>query len=219
MSRKPPLERPADIYGPFTAAERTTLMTFVADVRRLGKMRFFDQVPRSASLNWGAEGPQATMDEPDDEAVRAVVSAFRQIYASDEPTSAARTLSILKRSVRARSGADQADALEAIRDLKMWLNEILDYGIGMGISFDDGQHQDRVDAKRILDTYFHGKYLHSGNAKAALARRLDNLEPWPRYTLYRVMWKLARAYWIIANVAEFALLTPEPAADQLEQAA
>jgi hypothetical protein len=193
-------------------------MTFVADVRRLGKMRFFDQVPTSASLNWGAEGARATMDEPDDEAVRAAVSAFRQIYASDEPTSVARTLSILKRSVRARGGADRDDALEAIRDLKMWLTEILDHGIGMGITFDDGQHQDRVDARRILDTYFHGKYLHSGNAKTALARRLDDLEPWPRYTLYSVMWKLTRAYWIIASVAELALLTPEPAGGQLEQA-
>jgi hypothetical protein len=208
MPESPPLERPAEIYRPFTDEEREVLSTFVANVRHLAKMRFFEQVPNSASVTHDARGARADMAEPDDEAVRAAVTAFRQIYTESEPTSAAATLNLLKRSVRARSGPNRDEALAAIRELRDWLQELLNCGIGLGIVFDNGTRQRQIDPRTILDTYFHGHYLHSGNEKSQLARLLDGLEPWARYTLYSVMWKLTQAYYVIANGAELALQTP-----------
>lgn len=211
MEQTRPLERPAEVYEPFTAPEREVLGTFVGNVRSLGKMRFFEQVPKSASITYDNTGPRAEMVEPEDEAVRAAITLFRQIYTSTEPASAAAALKILKRRVRGRPGPYQAEALEAIKELRSWLNEILDRGIGLGIVFERPSGSDAITSRRILDAYFHGHYLHSGN-KTKLAQELDQLEPWARYTFYSVIWKLTRAYWVIANVAELALQTPAPMA-------
>lgn len=207
MQQGQPLERPAEVYQPFTAEEREVLSTFVGNVRSLGKMRFFDQVPKSASISYDDASSRAEMIEPEDEAVRAAITLFRQIYTSAEPASAAAALKILKRRIRGRSGPYQAEALEAIKELRSWLNQILERGIGLGIVFERPTGPDPITPRRILDAYFHGHYLHSGN-KTTLARELDQLQPWPRYTFYSVMWKLTRAYWVIANVAELALQTP-----------
>lgn len=207
MEEAQPLARPAEIYEPFTAEEREVLSTFVGNVRSLGKMRFFDQVPKSASITYDATGTRAEMVDPEDEAVRAAITLFRQIYTETEPASAAAALKILKRQIRGRPGPSQADALQAIKELRSWLNEILERGIGLGIVFERPTGSDPITPRKILDAYFHGHYLHSGN-KTKLARELDQLEPWARYTFYSVMWKLTRAYWVIANVAELALRTP-----------
>jgi hypothetical protein len=42
-----------------------------------------------------------------------------------------------------------------------------------------------------------------------LARRLDDLQPWPRYTLYSVMLVLRNVYWNAANAVDRVLATPE----------
>jgi hypothetical protein len=201
MEESRPLERPAEIYRPFTDPEREVLSEFVENVRNLGKMSFFEQVP---------SGTRSEMEEPNDEAVRAAITAFRQIYTKTEPTSAAVALNILERSIRARKGAQQAHARAAIKELRHWLTEIVDRGIGLGIVFERPGGSDPVPPLKILDTYFHGRYLHSRNAKSKLARELDQLGPWSRYTLFSVMWKLTQAYWVIANVAELALQVPSP---------
>ncbi len=217
MAEKSILDHPGDIYQPFTDAERKALSEYVENVRRLGKMRFFDQVPKKASITYQDDGgTNVDMNEPDDEAIRAAVTAFRQVYNSNEPISASFTLNSLKRSVRAHGGPHQAEALRRLKELREWVGEILDRGIGLGIVFDNGKTEQRISPRVLLDTYFHGRYLHSGNDKAELAERLDALNPWARYTLYSVIWKLTRAYWVIANVAELAVTgTPRAAGAEL----
>ncbi len=169
---------------------------------------FFEQVPKHASTIIDERGMTAEMDEPDDEAVRAAVSAFRQIYTETEPTSAAGLLNLLHRSVRQRGSSERQEALAAISVLKGWMSDTVSAGIGFGIVFDHGHKQHAVDPREILDAYFHGHYLHSGNEKSELVRRLDDLQPWARYTLYNVMWALTRVYWVIANNVELILNTP-----------
>lgn len=207
--RGTPLEQPKEVYHPFTVEESALLRGFVASVRRLGRMRFFDQVPTTASQQWDGAGIRGEMKEPDDEAVQAAISAFRPIYKANEPQSAAAILNILKRSVRARTGDRCDDALEEIASLRKWQQDELKVGIGLGITFQYPTHQHRVDPAAILDIYFHGQYLHYANDKSELVRRLDGLDPWPRYTLYTVMFKLTRVYWVIADVVELILKEPD----------
>jgi hypothetical protein len=205
MESSGPLDRPAEIYAPFSADDRETLTAYVANVRDLGAMRFFDQVPKTASITYDETGARAEMAAPDEQDLRAAITAFRQIYVKDEPTSAARALNILKRSIRARGGPGREEALAAISGLRAALSEITQRGIGLGIVIERPDQSDRITPWKILDTYFHGRYIHSDTRKARLARELDQLDPWARYTLYSVMWRLTRAYWVIANVAELAL--------------
>jgi hypothetical protein len=218
--RSTPLASAKEVYRPFTAAESDLLRGFVASVRRLGRMRFFEQLPKTATQHWDDEGMRGEMKEPDDEAVQAPISAFRPIYKGSEPQSAAAILNLLKRSVRAHDGAKREDALAAIADLGEWRKSALNAGIGLGIRFEYPTRQERVDPATILDAYFHGQYLHSANDKSKLVRRLDDLDPWPRYTLYTVMGRLMRVYWVIANVVELILKEPSlldgpgPAIDQ-----
>jgi GH25 family lysozyme M1 (1,4-beta-N-acetylmuramidase) len=74
-------------YLPVTLRGRTGGLTdFVTNVRRLGRMWFFEKVPKSASITYNASGACTDMADPDDEAVRAAVTAFRQIYRSSQPT-------------------------------------------------------------------------------------------------------------------------------------
>jgi hypothetical protein len=204
-----PLAKPTEVYRPFTPSESELLRGYVASVRRLGRMRFFEQLPKTASQHWDDEGIRGEMQEPDDEAVQAAIGAFRPIYKRNEPQSAGAILKLLKRSVRARDGAKRKDALEAIASLAEWQQHELKAGIGLGIRFEYPTREEQVDPAKILDAYFHGQYLHNANDKTQLARRLDELDPWPRYTLYTVMGRLTRVYWVIANVVDLILNDPE----------
>ena len=78
----------------------------------------------------------------------------------------------------------------------------------MGIVFDGGDRQKSIAPAEIIDAYFHGFYLHSGNEKSKLARQLDELQPFPRYTLYSVMLVLRNVYWNAANAAERVVREP-----------
>lgn len=80
--------------------------------------------------------------------------------------------------------------------------------MGLRIVFEEGDQQRPIDTRTIIDAYLHGHYLHSGNAKSDLARRLDDLQPWPRYTLYSTMLLLRNVYWNGANVVDRVLRVP-----------
>lgn len=78
------------VYRPFTKAKSRALRGFVQDARRLGSMRFFKEVPTRASLTFDNEsglGLIGTMQEPEDEALRAAITQFRQLYDHNEPRS------------------------------------------------------------------------------------------------------------------------------------
>jgi hypothetical protein len=91
--------------------------------------------------------------------------------------------------------------LQVARDAVNW-------GIGVGIVFESPDADQDIGPREIIDAYFHGYYLHSGNDKSDLAKRLDDLEPWPRFTLYTVMLRLHNVYWAAANAAERPLDVP-----------
>ena len=170
-------------------------------------MSLFEQVPHSMSMTFEHGALRWEMQEPDDEAVRAAITQFRQLYSHNEPHSFRRAINTLKRSVHERGGPLR-DA--ALRDLDGHLaSERSALGaVGIGIVFEHEDNREEVNARTILDAYFHGHYLHSGNEKTDLARRLDELQPVPRYTLYSTMLLLRNVYWNAANAAEQVLGVP-----------
>jgi len=199
-----PLERPQDIYRPFTTQETQTLRNFVANARELGRMRFFTQVPHQFTI--AGKVPFA-MDEPDTEAVFAATSLLRQLYNPREPTSAAVLLKILKRSAHEHAAAERDDAIRELRSLGAWTRDAVAKGVGIGIIFDHGTHQTTIKPAEILNAYFHGRYLHSGNDLSELVAQLDDVGL-GRFTFYQVMKELAKAYWVIANGVERILAVP-----------
>src|SRR5689334_6080494 len=105
------LDAPKSIYRPFSRPESDVLRGFVENVRRLGTMRFFKEVPQQATQTIGDNGMLSKMDEPDDEAVRAAITQFRQIYDHNEPNSFQHAMKVLKQSVHELDGSDRKAAI------------------------------------------------------------------------------------------------------------
>jgi hypothetical protein len=103
-------------------------------------------------------------------------------------------LDLLSASVHERNSPERDEAIAALRGPPQWTKDALARGIGFGIVCVDNHQQRAVDPEAILDAYFHGHYLHSGNDLAEDVRRLDALGPWARYTLYNVVRELTKAY-------------------------
>jgi hypothetical protein len=202
------LDAPKSIFRPFSRQEFDVLRAFVENVRRLGTMRFFKEVPQQATQIIGDNGMFSEMDEPDDEAVRAAITQFRQIYDHKEPNSFQRAMKVLKRSAHELNGPDREAAIALLDSHLQAERDAINMGIGLGITFEKRGEQEAISPRQIIDAYFHGHYLHSGNAKSELAKRLDELQPWPRYTLYTVMLRLHNVYWPSANAAERVLKEP-----------
>ena len=78
------LDRPLEIYRPFTPEETKVLRGFVVSARIVGGMRFFSQVPSEASFNFEqGKGAWAEMQEPDEQDLRAAITELRKVYLDD----------------------------------------------------------------------------------------------------------------------------------------
>jgi hypothetical protein len=197
------------VYRPFTVAESQALRSFVQDARRLGSMRFFKEVPSQASLTFDNEsglGLTGTMQEPEDEALRAAITQFRQLYDHNEPHSFNKTISLLKRSAHEHKGSRRDEAINALDGFIEASHRAM-AGIGMAIVFENPEsgEQRRITAEKIIDAYFHGKYLHSGNDKSKVADNLDGIPVMSRLTFYSVMFNLRNVYWCAANAVDRVL--------------
>lgn len=149
------------------------------------------------------------MDEPHDEAVRAAVTQIRQLYTDTEPTSYRATFKLLKRNVRRRDSPYRKQALEALSEHTQSLTDGLDHGMTAMIVLENPKERIVMDARSLIDAYFHGYYLHSGNAKSELVRQLDDIGPLPRYEFYGLMLQIRNVFWAGANVIDRVLRHPE----------
>jgi len=172
-------------------------------------MQLFKEVPTQATQRFGQGGMYGEMEEPNDEAVRAAITQFRQIYAHNEPHSFQKALKLLKRSAHDHDGPERAETIALLDGHLDAEREALNRGIGLGIVLERPTGSQSIDTRTIIDAYFHGHYLHSGNKKTELARQLDELQPWPKYTLYTVMLRLHNVYWVAANAVDRVLAVPE----------
>jgi hypothetical protein len=76
-------------------------------------------------------------------------------------------MNLLKRSARDQNGPLRGAALAELDRHVETGNEVLKLGMGMGIVFEDRSNREEIDARMIIDAYFHGQYLHSGKWHAA----------------------------------------------------
>lgn len=203
------VDYPLEIYRPFTEAETAILRDFVANARLLRGMRLFQQTPKRASVNWDVDtGFKNEMDEPEDEAVRAALTVFRQLYKPSEAHSFNRVINLLKRSVDQHGGPRRQEALDFFAYYPAEQKRRMG-AVGIGIVFEGPDGQRPIDTEMTIEAYMHGHYLHGTNEKSELAKQLDEMQPFPRFTLYTTMHYLAGLYWMAANVIDRILDAPQ----------
>jgi hypothetical protein len=199
-----PLERAAEIYAPFDAGETARLRQYVEDVQDLAASSFFKNPGQKVTLSWSDDDRtlRTELDYAGEEAVRAVVPLFRQLYNPTEPTSYVQVLKLLSRHVKARESALQADAIEALRDLRRGQQQILTQPMGQIV-----MNAEELTPAALVDLFLHGHYLHKGNEKS------EKLAQWPvtdllRHSFFTTMLQLRNLYWIGRNVVLRVLAEP-----------
>ncbi len=196
-----PLRYPAEIYAPFNEGDAARLRTYVRLVDDLVGSSFFEAA-KDMSLIIGAEmeGPASEeLTYPGEEAVRAVVAPFRQLYNHREPSSYDAVLNLLSDHVHDRESLRQAEAQEALRDLKKWKREALRFqGFAMNLN---GW---RPAPKDIIDLFFNGLYFHSDHEQAGI---LDGGMPdaFLRFEFLMTVQILARVFAVGRNVVRIVL--------------
>jgi hypothetical protein len=202
----------AEIYEPFDLLETKRLRTYVQDVADLITSSFFQTGSQTLTLSFSMGHPLTTrLDYPGEEAVRAVVGLFRQLYNRHEPTSFGQTLKLLRRHVRGDDAPYRDAALTELKELRRWEREALRPRIGLTWTH---LRPDRTVASReeftpeiLIDLFLHGHYLHKGNAKS------DKLDDWPladaaRQSFFGAMTALTQVYSTGANVVREVLNVP-----------
>jgi hypothetical protein len=116
----------ADIYSPFDRRETHRLRGYVADVEELVASAFFQSGEQKLTLSTEMGGPlQSTLVYPGEDAVRAVVGLFRQLYNHHEPTSYHQILKLLSRHAHERGSAHRDAATAELKALREWEKDAL----------------------------------------------------------------------------------------------
>jgi hypothetical protein len=202
----------AEIYSPFNVRETRRLRGYVSDVEELVGSAFFQPGEQKLTLSADMGGPlQTTLVYPGEEAVRAVVGLFRQLYNHHEPTSYHQVFKLLSRHAHERGSEHRAAAVVELRALRDWEKDALRPTIGLTWQHarSDGSiaYEEDLTPEVLIDLFLHGKYLHKGNEKS------DKLAAWPlahvaQQVFFSAMTALSQVYWVGRNVVAEALRTP-----------
>jgi len=201
-----------EIYTPFDAGETRRLRSYIADVEELVGSRFFQPGEQKLTLSAEIGGPlQSTLVYPGEEAVRAVVGLFRQLYNHHEPTSYHQMLKLLSRHAHERGSEHRDAAVAELKSLREWEKDALRPTIVLKWerAREDGSIADTEDLTPavLIDLFLHGKYLHKGNEKS------DKLDAWPlahvaQQVFFDAMINLSRIYWVGRNVVAEVVKVP-----------
>jgi hypothetical protein len=201
----------AEIYSPFDARETRRLREYVESVEDLVESAFFKHGKNTVTLSAEAGGPlMSTIDYPGEEAVRAVVGLFRQLYNHHEPTSYNSVLKLLGHHVNERDSAHREAAVAELRALRVWEKEALRPTmqlIWQHTRTDGTVEEEELTPAVLIDLFLHGRYLHRGNEKS------DKLDAWPmahlaQQSFFGAMMTLSQVYWVGANVVREILKVP-----------
>jgi hypothetical protein len=203
----------AEIYSPFDAGEARRLRTYVADVEELVGSTFFQPGEHKLTLSAEMGGPlQSTLAYPGEEAVRAVVGLFRQLYNHHELTSYHQILKLLSRHAHERDSQYRDAAVAELKALRDWEKDALRPTIALKWQHarPDGSiaYEEELTPEVLIDLFLHGKYLHKGNEKS------DKLDAWPlahvaQQVFFSAMTSLSQVYWVGRNVVVEALNASE----------
>lgn len=104
---------------------------------------------------------------PDQEAVKAVIGDFRQLWTDHRPTSAMSVLKILRGSAKRRgsaAGAELVSQLEVFRR-RLLERKSVDPGGKMLVEGEFGESRE-IAPEEIIDSWLNGEYLHDDLEKA-----------------------------------------------------
>ena len=201
-----------EIYSPFDVRETRRLREYVQSVEDLTSSAFFKSGKNTVTLSAQAGGPlKTTIDYPGEEAVRAVVGLFRQLYNHHEPTSYNSVLKLLGHHVNERDSAHRDEAIAELRALRGWEKEALRPTMQLiwQHTRPDGTvvEEEELTPVVLIDLFLHGRYLHRGNEKS------DKLDAWPmahlaQQSFFEAMMTLSQVYWVGANVVKESLKVP-----------
>jgi hypothetical protein len=181
------LERPADVYNSFDAAELELLRTYNADVERLTTMDFFTDPTRSMGPRKPGEERTIALADVDDEAVYAVIGIFRSLFTHAEPTSFRRVINLVKRHVK--SSSHRKEALEDLDAMIRWEEQEL---ARTPIKILRGEQE--FTPTMNVKAHLHGIYLHKD------PDRRKELQGFPpelmRGEMLGKVYALAQVYWI-----------------------
>lgn len=186
-----------------TDDELSELRRYVNQVERLASCSFFENPGGKLTISSEIGKPVAMEHaHAGDEAMRAVVPIFRQLYTDTAPASAARVMSIIKQSAH-RTGTEEGRELIALlRDHARLHKELRAGNGGMSLVHDGSP----IDNAGVIDLWLNGEYMHWDEDKAAV------LEAWPepimRFQLNGAVVALRNAYWVLANLVRRVLAAP-----------
>lgn len=162
------------IFSPLSADERWALERFVSKVDGLNASSFAKSetklrgtmIPGASYL--GGPAWQIGVDGPEEEAVKAVVGDFRQLYTDSNNASAAKVLKILQNSAYARgtdAGREMIGRLRALR--KALQNRRKRDPRGKMLEEDGSGGSVERSPADIIKTWFNGEYFHDEPQLAA----------------------------------------------------
>ncbi len=199
-----PLRRPADIYAPFDTSGVRRLRSYVADVEAFVTSGFFNGP--GLTLTIGGETGVGSLTErleaPSDEAVRAVVPLFRQLYSDTEPTSYTSTIRLLSENVQRRDSPRRAEAIDALRALRRWKREAIKQQ-GLVIR----SNGEELTIPILIELFLHGRFLHKDDDKVATLDMFQ-LEAMLMFEFLGAIKQLAQIFWVGRNVVRPILDTP-----------
>lgn len=199
----------AKIYSRFDVGESRRLRSYVTDVEELVGSAFFQPSEQKLTLSAELGGPlESTLTYAGEEAVRAVVGLFRQLYNHREPTSYNQILKLLSRHAHERASEHRVAAITELKALREWEKEALRPVIALKWRHarPDGSiaYEEDLTPEVLIDLFLHGKYLHKGNEKS------DKLDAWPfahllQQSFFGAMTALSQVYWVGRNVVQEVL--------------
>lgn len=205
------LHQATKIYAPFDSRETRRLRQYVADVEELVGSSFFS-AGEKLTLTSELGGPlQTQLTYPGEEAVRAIVGLFRQLYNHHEPTSYRQILKLLTKHAGEKEGSLREQAVEELRGLRAWEKEALrpTVQLNMQTTGPDGAvvSAEELTPAVLIDLFLHGRYLHKGNEKS------DKLNAWPlahvaQHSFLGAIRSLSQVWWVGRNVVKEVLAEP-----------
>jgi len=202
----------AEIYSPFEIRETHRLRGYVYDVEELVGSAFFRPGEQKLTLSAEMGGPlQTTLVYPGEEAVRAVVGLFRQLYNHHEPTSYHQIIKLLSRHVHEHGSQHRDSAVAELKALREWEKDALrpTFALNWQHARPDGSiaYEEDLTPEVLIDLFLHGKYLHKANEKS------DKLAAWPlahvaQQVFFGAMTALSEVYWVGRNVVAEVLKVP-----------
>lgn len=205
------LRQAGQIYVAFDVKETRRLRQYVADVEELVGSSFFSPGKEMLTLSSELGAPlQTQLTYAGEEAVRAIVGLFRQLYNHREPTSYNQILKLLSKHADDHNGPLQDQAIEALRELQKWEKNALRPTVALNWRHvgPEGQVREEVLTPAVLiDLFLHGRYLHKGNQKS------DKLDAWPladaaQHSFLGAIRALSQVWWVGRNVVSAVLGEP-----------